>query len=433
MFGGHGFPHGFFESAHSHGFNDHSPETDKDVDNKALYDILGVAQTASTDEIKKAYKKLAMKHHPDKGGDPEKFKEISGAHEILTNPEKRETYDKYGLEGLKDGGAGGMDPFDIFGSIFGGGRGGGRGGQQKQQKKTKPQVKEVKVTLEDVYVGKMSKVNVNRSRACAGCNGKGAANVQKCKTCKGQGIVEKVVQIAPGFLSSSRAACHDCRGEGEVADKSTTCKECKGQKMIQDTKVVECPIEQGCPDQHQSVFHGEGDEIPGTMAGDVVCQINIEPHPKFERKGADLFYKKKILLYEALTGCFFTITHLDGKKLDVTTKPGEVITPGAMKQVNGKGMPFYKDAMSFGNLYIKFEVEFPKKGEMKNIEELKKILPVPTSNGASFDKKSAEYLDVFDETSLNPSAEGGRGRRRDDDDDEDGQPRGGQRVQCAQQ
>lgn len=432
MFGG-GFPHGFFESAGGHGFgHHHGADEDKEVDNKALYDLLGVGQTAGTDEIKKAYKKLAMKHHPDKGGDPEKFKEISGAHEILTNPEKRETYDKYGLEGLKDGGAGGMDPFDIFGSLFGGGRG-GRGGP-KQQKKTKPQLKEVKVTLEDVYVGKMSKVSVNRSRACAGCNGKGAANVKKCSTCKGHGVVEKVVQIAPGFLSSSRSACHDCRGEGEVADKATTCKECKGNKMISDTKVIEVPIEQGVPDQHQSVFHGEGDEAPGTLAGDIVCQINIEPHPKFERKGADLFYKKKILLYEALTGCYFTITHLDGKKLDVQTKPGEVITPNAVKQINGKGMPFYKDAMSFGNLYIKFEVEFPKKGEMKNPEDLKKILPVPASNGVNFDKKNAEYLDVYDETSLNPNAEGGRNRRgRGDDDDDDEHPRGGQRVQCQQQ
>lgn len=426
---GHGFPNGFFEQ---HGFNGASPDEDKEVDNKALYEILEVPLTATTEEIKKAYKKKAMKYHPDKGGDPEKFKEISGAHEILTNQEKREIYDKYGLEGLKDGGGpGGMDPFDIFGSLFGGGMGGrgGKGGP-KQMKKTKPTLKEVKVTLEDVYVGKMSKVTIQRNRACAACDGKGAANVKKCTTCKGVGIIEKVVQIAPGFLSSSRGACHDCRGEGVKMDKDTICKECKGNKIVQDTKTIEVPIEQGCPDSHQSVFHGEGDEIPGTMAGDMVAQITIEPHAKFERKGADLFYKKKILLYEALTGCYFQLTHLDGKKIDIITKPGEIITPGTMKQLNRKGMPFHKDAMSYGNLYIQFEIEFPKKGEMKNIEDLKKVLPTPKENGVAIDKKNAEYLDTYDETSLNPNADGARSRQ--DDDDEEG-PRGGQRVQCQQQ
>jgi DnaJ family protein A protein 2 len=430
---GHGFPNGFFDAHGFGGADASSPDTDKEVDNKGLYEMLEVAQTATTEEIKKAYKKKAMKHHPDKGGDPEKFKEISMAHEILTSAEKREVYDKYGLEGLKDGAGGpGMDPFDIFGSIFGGGRG-KAGGGPKQMKKTKPVLKEVKVTLEDVYVGKMSKITIQRNRCCAGCEGKGAANVKKCTTCKGHGLIEKVVQIAPGFLSSSRGPCHDCRGEGVKIDKDTICKDCKGQKIIQDTKTIEVPIEQGCPNGHQSVFHSEGDEMPGTMAGDVVCQITIEPHPKFERKGADLFYKKKILLFEALTGCYFQLTHLDGKKIDISTKPGEIINPGTTKQLNGKGMPFYKDAMSHGNLYVEFDIEFPKKGDLKNIDELKKILPTP-QNGASFDKKNVEYLDAFDETSLNPNADGAKSRGGDDDDDEEGYHRGGgQRVQCAQQ
>jgi len=158
-------------------------------------------------------------------------------------------------------------------------------------------------------------------------------------------------------------------------------------------------------------------------------RILIEPHKRFERKGADLFYKKKISLYEALTGCSFTVEQLDGTKINVTTPPGDIIQPGAMRQINRKGMPLFKDNMSRGNLYIIFETEFPKKGEMKNPDQLKNILPVP-KNLVSFDKSKCEYLDDYDATSLNPNAEGGKPKQDEDDED---MPPGGQRVQCAQQ
>ena len=109
------------------------------------------------------------------------------------------------------------------------------------------------------------------------------------------------------------------------------------------------------------------------MAGDLVVQFDVEKHPEFTRKGADLFVEKKISLYEALTGVFFTITHLDGQKLNIATEPGDIIAPNARKTIAKKGMSFYKDAMSHGNLYVDFIVEFPKKGEIKNAEELKKV------------------------------------------------------------
>jgi len=418
MFRG-GFPGFGFEE------NGESPQMNEDIDNKQLYEILEVPQNATSDEIKKSYRKKAVKLHPDKGGDPEKFKELSAAYEVLSKPEKRELYDKYGIDGVK-GEAGGMDPFaDILGGLFGRKGGGGRQGP----KKAKPVLKELKITLEDAYNGKVIKMPHTRNKLCATCDGKGGKDAKKCTTCKGQGVVEKVVQLGPGFLSSTRAPCSDCKGEGMKIDKENLCKTCKGNKIVQEQKTIEVAIEPGVPHEHHITFTGDADEYPGIMAGDLIVRIIIEPHKKFERKGADLFYKKKVTLYEALTGCSFTIDHLDGKKLNVITPPGDIIQPGAIKQINKKGMPFHKDVMSHGNLYIVFEVEFPKKGEIKNAEQLKNILPMP-KNVPAADKSKCEYLEEYDETSLNPNAEGGKQREEDDEDDG---PRGGQRVQCAQQ
>jgi len=421
----------FFGGFPGFGGSDPSGSPDpSEVDNKEFYEILGVPENASQDEIKKSYRKKVVKAHPDKGGDVEEFKKLQAAYEILSNPEKRELYDKYGIDGIKEGGAGGMDPFEgLFGGLFGGGR---RGGGKPQTKKMKPTVKEIRVTLEELYVGKMKKVTFSRQRTCEPCEGKGGKDAKKCSTCKGQGMVEKVVQLGPGFISSSRSVCHDCRGEGTTFDKNNKCKVCRGNKVNTEEKTLDVPIEQGAPNDHHVLFSGEGDEMPGVMGGDVAVKYNVEPHKRFERKGADLYIKKSITLFEALTGTAFHIEHLDGKKILIATPPNDILTPNVRKEIKGKGMPFYKDAMSHGNLYIDFTVEFPKKNELKNLEELKKILPVPKDLITNVDKNKAQYLEDFDETSTNTNAEGGRRRGGDDDDDEDGMPRG-QRVQCAQQ
>jgi len=196
---------------------------------------------------------------------------------------------------------------------------------------------------------------------------------------------------------------------------------------------LEVPIEQGAPNDHHVSFSGEGDETPGALGGDVIVRFIVEPHKRFERKGADLFYKKNISLYEALTGTAFYIEHLDGKKILVATAPNEILTPNVIKEVKGKGMAFYRDAMSHGNLYIQFTVDFPKKSELKNVDDLKKILPIPKDLLTGFDRTKAEILDDYDESNTNTNAAGGKTRGGgDDDDDEDGMPRG-QKVQCAQQ
>jgi len=213
-------------------------------------------------------------------------------------------------------------------------------------------------------------------------------------------------------------------------DKANICKSCKGQKIVEEEKTIEVPVESGCPNDHHVSFTGEGNEIPGALAGDLIIKFLVEKHPVFERKGADLFIKKNISLYEALTGVSFTVEHLDGVKVNIASSSGEIISPGSIKQLKKKGMPYYKDAMGQGNLYIEFNVEFPKKGEMTNIDQLQKILPVPKTQTSS-DKNKVVLLEDFDESTQNTNAEGGRARANEDDDED--MPRNGQRVQCAQQ
>ena len=169
-----GFPFGDFEEMGGGmpgGMGGRRGGPPKDVDTQAFYDLLGVDKKASYDEIKKAYRKQALKKHPDRGGDKEEFAKLQNVYEVLSDKEKRDIYDKYGEDGLKEGGGAGGDPFDIFGQMFGGG---GRGGQKQQgPKKGKPVMHPMKCTLEEIYSGKQTKIAVNRDRICSKCDGKG--------------------------------------------------------------------------------------------------------------------------------------------------------------------------------------------------------------------------------------------------------------------
>lgn len=219
----------------------------KDVDTTAYYERLGVGKEATMGELKKAYHKLAMKHHPDRGGDKEKFQEIQTAYEVLSDKEKRDIYDKYGEEGLQEGGGrGGPGGFsDIF-EMFGGG--GGRRQPQGKQKKD-PVVHPLKVTLEEIYTGKSTKISVNRERICAKCNGLGGKEgaVKKCPACNGRGMVNKMQMLGPGMYSQTRGPCDDCRGTGEIIDDANKCKDCNGKKVKKEKKILEAQIDKGAP------------------------------------------------------------------------------------------------------------------------------------------------------------------------------------------
>merc|ERR1719199_1199156 len=280
----------------------------KPVDNTKFYKELEVEKTATDSEIKKAYRKLAVKHHPDKGGDQEKFKELTRAYEVLSDPEKRAKYDKFGEEGLEDGGGGG-DASDIFEAFFGGGGRRGGGGQRKRQK-TKDVVQPLKVTLEQMYSGATKKMAITRQVIDK------QKGVQACSDCDGRGVKVQVVRMGP-MIQQMQSACGACNGQG------------KSFKRKQDREVLEVHIQKGSPDNHKVVFREMADEHPDADTGDVVFVLKEQPHSDFKRRGADLFVERKISLVEALCGFEIEIKHLDGRTLIVKTAPGDIVKPMA--------------------------------------------------------------------------------------------------------
>ncbi|EFA74718.1 heat shock protein [Heterostelium album PN500] len=414
-------------------------------DNK-FYDLLGVSRDANETEIKKAYRKLAIKYHPDKNQDPgavEKFKEITVAYEVLSDKEKRDIYDKYGEEGLKEGGPGGFGE-DIFSQFFGGGffGGGGRGGGggRRGPRKGESLQHVLKVSLEDLYKGKVSKLALQKNSKCPECDGRGAKThdaVKKCDDCNGNGIKIQLRQIGPGMVQQIKTHCNTCKGEGQVIREKDRCQKCKGNKSIQEEKTLKVNIDKGMKNQQKIVFAEEGDyESPDIVPGDVIVILQQKEHAVFTRDGDDLFMEHKITLLEALTGFVFYIQHLDGRVLTVTNPPGKVITPNAIKCIFNEGMPKYRSPFEKGRLIIKFIVEFPSDGQIapESAKLLEKVLPKPkpAQKPASHDGIDEEVtLSDFDEK--NQRARGAARAEaydNDDDDEEGGHPQG---VSCQQQ
>lgn len=306
MFFGGGFPFGGMDDMGGGGPMG-GRRRSANVDTTKFYKLLEVEKTTSAEDIKKAYRKLAVKHHPDKGGDPEKFKEVSRAYEVLSDPEKRSKYDRFGEEGLEDGGGGG-DASDMFDALFGGG-GGRRGGAKKRQK-TKDVMQPLKVTLEQLYTGQTKKMAITRQVIDK------KRGVQSCDECGGRGVRVEVIRMGP-MIQQMQSACSACSGNGKTF------------KTKQEREVLEVHIQKGSPDNHKVVFREMADEHPDADTGDVVFVLRQQEHPEFKRRGADLFVHRKISLVEALCGFSIELNHLDGRKLLIKTSPGEIVKPMA--------------------------------------------------------------------------------------------------------
>jgi len=341
------------------------------------YQLLGVARSATDREIKKAYKKKALELHPDKNkGNPDvekQMQEVNAAYSVLSDAEKRRIYDQYGEEGLKkDGRGGGGSPFgDIFSQFFGG----GFGGNNNRRKIPKGQsiTIELQCTLEDLYNGRDFEVLQRRQVLCNHCRGTGAEDpndVSKCPVCGGSGVKVVNQQLAPGFVQRVQTTCDKCGGKGKIIKAS--CGHCHGTKVNIGEQFVVVIVEKGMVDGFEIVSPSDADQNPEEEPGDLIFKVKTLPHSLFTRNGNDLNMIKRISLLEALVGFSFSFTHLDGHSVTVTR--AEVTWPGLVQLVPDEGMPFHSFPSQKGNLYVTYEIAFPRYVTEEQKAEFKRLL-----------------------------------------------------------
>lgn len=429
------------------------------ADNK-LYDLLGVKRIASEAEIKKSYKKLARQFHPDKNpnqDESEKFKEISFAHEVLTNPQKRQIYDRGGLSALKEGG--GAQGFeDVFEHLFGGGGGGmggfhsmfgggghplasmfggggfgghGRGGRRQGEDTVYP----LTVNLEDLYKGKVVKISIDKTVLCGQCNGYGgkSGSAQRCGHCRGTGVRVSLRPIGPGMMQQVQEECTKCRSTGQDFSDADRCKKCDGKQITREKKVHEIEIDRGRKHGDKITLRGAGDQKPNVDPGDVIVVLQMVKHEQFDRDGSHLMCTMSIELVEALCGISRPLKHLDGRTLVITRKPGVPIKPAELYLVKGEGMPVYRNPTECGNLIVKFDIQFPQQNwttpeQLKKLEEILGPKPPPPT----YKHDDVEEAVLHDFVPGHSSHNGDGARQAYESDEEEG-AEGPGGVRCATQ
>jgi molecular chaperone DnaJ len=347
------------------------------------YEMLGVGRTASADDIKKAFRKLAMQHHPDRNDgnkDAEKkFKELNHAYDILKDPDKRAAYDRYGAAAFEGGnGPGGPGGFnaqgfdfgavfgDIFEEMFNGGRGGQRPGGRADMRGQDLRFN-LEITLEQAYGGTEATVRVPSSVSCEACHGSGAeagSKPHQCPTCHGRGRV----RAQQGFFTVERA-CPSCHGAGQVIDKP--CKVCAGQGRVRREKTLKVNIPAGVEDGTRIRLSGEGEAgTRGGPAGDLYVFLTVRRHALFEREGPDVHCKVPISMVQATLGGSIEVPTLDGKAARINVPAGA--QSGHQFRLRAKGMPIMRSTQR-GDMYIEVTVETPTNLTAKQKELLKEF------------------------------------------------------------
>ena len=355
------------------------------------YEILNVNRDADDDEIKRAYRKLAIKFHPDKNpGNTEaenKFKEATEAYEVLRTPEKREVYDRFGHAGLEgsgnDFGGFGVNLDDIFGDVFGDLLG-GFGATQRTPKRGRSLQYNLDVTLEDVIHGKEVRIQVPRVESCSTCAGSGAkqgTQVTTCPQCYGRGQVSQT----QGFFTMSRT-CPSCRGEGAIIQEP--CPSCAGRGLIRNTTDLKLKVEKGVDTGFKYQLRGEGEAgANGASPGDLYVVINVTPHERFKRNQNDLITSAKISFAQAALGAKIEVHSIYGTEA-LQIPPGTQY--GTQLRIPNKGVPHYRRSYS-GDLIVTIEVETPKNlnaAEREKLSEFARLRNEPhdSENGRFWDK-----------------------------------------------
>jgi len=328
-----------------------------------LYDILEVNQNASSDEIKKAYRKLAVKHHPDKGGDEEKFKEISKAYEVLSDVDKRRTYDQLGDNGyeqMSTQGGGGFDANSIFEQFFGNSNpfdsmfNGGHPFMNQHNRTQRTKARNIRhviqISNKDAYFGLSKTMKITINKTCFKCQ-------TSCSNCQGKGVINSMHRMGP-FTTMSSQPCHICSGSGKVTSKNNQCKQCIGKGSFNEERVVEINIPKGVETGYVVNFSGYGEQPTKVddIAGDLQFEIFVNMDKSFEREKLDLIYKCDILFNDSILGKTIIIPHYDGN-IEIDTGKYGVIQPNKTYKLPNRGM---NTANKKGDLIIKFNVIYPK-------------------------------------------------------------------------
>lgn len=356
------------------------------------YQILGIQKSATQDEVKKAFHKLAHKHHPDKGGDEKKFKEINEAYQVLSDTQKRQQYDQFGrvFENGAGPGAGGFDGTgwnwswqngqsqqfdfedmgDIFENFFSFG-GGGRRTSRKDVKKGKDIQIEIEISLEETLKPIHKKINLQKQITCQRCLGKGAepgSKIHECVTCRGQGQVQQVKKTILGSYTAF-TTCPECQGEGTKPEKS--CNVCRGEGRLKGSEEVEFTIPAGIDSNQAIEVPGHGDAgKKGGRSGNLYVKVFIKKHPVFARKGDDVYLNREINYSQAILGSEIEIPALEGTKILLTVPAGT--ESGKVLRVSGKGIPNFGTTHR-GNLYVQLIIKTPKKISRRQKELLEKL------------------------------------------------------------
>ena len=380
------------------------------------YEVLGVDKSASADEIKKAYRKLAVKYHPDKNpGDKEaeeKFKEAAEAYSVLSDADKKAKYDQFGHAGVDgsapdfSGGFGNLNDIlnDLFGGGFGGfggfggGFGGGRGGQRQQKVYRGRDIRvRVKLTLEEIAKGVEKEISIERSVPCKDCGGKGARNssdIKTCSACNGTGQVQRVVNTFLG-QTVTYSTCQQCGGEGKVI--SNPCRSCGGTGLVRKRETIKVKIPAGVEAGMQMNISGEGHAAKNNgVNGDLLVVIEEQEHPNLKREGNNLYCTKIVSLPDAILGGEVEVPGIDGSH-KIKVEPGT--QSGTVVRLRGRGLPTVNGYGGTGDLYVKIAVWIPKKLEkddkavIESLRNKESFKPNPTKEDKSFFDKLKDLFD----------------------------------------